>query len=185
MSGTLQSRYKRPARRGRQLAFEAVPTEQTAFAALPDATGGETAAVTQVLALYGHALDTNEPALLAQVFVDPPAVASTESPSHHTGNTQVKKISQGLAGWSRLADRRPPGQPRQPPRRRSRRALGPDPDRGHLAGTLTTLEAPTTMPAAIMAMPAAITTMPAAPAAMRPGRSARAVIRVRSFRRFT
>ncbi|WP_225438290.1 hypothetical protein [Candidatus Frankia nodulisporulans] len=62
-----------------------LPRTYTAFAALPDATGEQTAAVVQVLARYGHAIDTGDASLLAQVFLDPPdldPVTALPRPSH-------------------------------------------------------------------------------------------------------
>lgn len=79
-----------------------LPRTYAAFAALRDATGEETAAVVQVLALYGHAVDNGDTELLAQVFIAPPALDPATSPSHHTVNTEVKRVPGGLAAWSRL-----------------------------------------------------------------------------------
>lgn len=80
-----------------------LPRTYTAFAALPDATGEQTAAVVQVLARYGHVIDTGDASLLAQVFLDPPGLDPvTASPAHHTVNTEVKRVPGGLAAWSRL-----------------------------------------------------------------------------------
>ncbi|WP_041939512.1 MULTISPECIES: hypothetical protein [Frankia] len=79
-----------------------LPQTYAAFAALRDATGEQTAAVLQVLALYGHAVDNGDAELLAQVFVDPPALDGATSPAHHTVNTEVKQVPGGLAAWSRL-----------------------------------------------------------------------------------
>ncbi|WP_018505609.1 hypothetical protein [Parafrankia discariae] len=79
-----------------------LPRTYAAFAALRDATSEETAAVVQVLALFGHAVDNGDTELLAQVFIDPPALDPATSPSHHTVNTEVKRVPGGLAAWSRL-----------------------------------------------------------------------------------
>ncbi|ADP82224.1 hypothetical protein [Pseudofrankia inefficax] len=79
-----------------------LPATYAAFAALPAATADETAAVAQVLARFGHAIDNADQELLAQVFVDPPALEPATSPSHHVVNTEVKRVPAGLAAWSRL-----------------------------------------------------------------------------------
>ncbi|MCK9902793.1 hypothetical protein MXD63_22305 [Frankia sp. Cpl3] len=79
-----------------------LPRTYAAFAALPDASVEQSAAVAQLLALHGHAVDNADAELLAQVFVDPPALDPAASPSHHTVNTEVKRIPGGLAAWSRL-----------------------------------------------------------------------------------
>ncbi|MEX5637456.1 hypothetical protein [Parafrankia sp. FMc2] len=51
-----------------------LPLTYAAFAALPDASGEQSAAVAQLLPLHGHAIDNGDAELLAQVFADPPVL---------------------------------------------------------------------------------------------------------------
>lgn len=79
-----------------------LPATYAAFAELAAATGEQTAAVAQVLARYGHALDNGDDELLGQVFVDPPPIVAAPSPAHHLVNIEVRRVPGGLAAWSRL-----------------------------------------------------------------------------------